>query len=84
MTGMLGFIVMLHAIGFGNLFTFVVPNHYHLGGTHPVFSFAPSVTSRFRCKSAGSPTERHPGPGWLWLRLRTPPAVTPGDKPGLT
>ncbi|HEU5267137.1 MAG TPA: HoxN/HupN/NixA family nickel/cobalt transporter [Jatrophihabitans sp.] len=36
--GMLGFIVLLHVLGFGLLFGFVVPEHYHLGGDHPVFT----------------------------------------------
>ncbi|MBN9618790.1 MAG: HoxN/HupN/NixA family nickel/cobalt transporter [Actinobacteria bacterium] len=36
--GMAGLIVVLHLIGFGILFVFVVPNHYHLGGDHPVFT----------------------------------------------
>ncbi len=36
--GMTGFIVLLHLIGFGILFGLVVPNHYHLGGDHPVFN----------------------------------------------
>jgi high-affinity nickel-transport protein len=38
LTGMAGFIVLLHLIGFGVLFGLVVPKHYHLGGDHPVFS----------------------------------------------
>jgi high-affinity nickel-transport protein len=36
--GMAGFIVLLHVIGFGVLFGFVVPRHYHIGGDHPVFT----------------------------------------------
>ncbi|HEY7174160.1 MAG TPA: HoxN/HupN/NixA family nickel/cobalt transporter, partial [Micromonosporaceae bacterium] len=36
--GMLGFIVLLHVLGFGLLFGFVVPEHYHLGGDNPVFT----------------------------------------------
>jgi high-affinity nickel-transport protein len=36
--GMSGFIVLLHVVGFGVLFGLVVPNHYHLGGGHPVFN----------------------------------------------
>ncbi len=36
--GMFGFIVLLHVVGFVVLFAFVVPNHYHLGGDHPVFT----------------------------------------------
>jgi high-affinity nickel-transport protein len=35
---MYGFIIALHLIGFGVLFAFVVPEHYRLGGDHPVFS----------------------------------------------
>jgi high-affinity nickel-transport protein len=36
--GMTGFIVLLHLLGFGILFGLVVPQHYQLGGDHPVFS----------------------------------------------
>ncbi|MFI6350408.1 HoxN/HupN/NixA family nickel/cobalt transporter [Streptomyces sp. NPDC050560] len=36
--GMLGFVVLLHVVGFGVLFGLVVPRHYHLGGDHPVFN----------------------------------------------
>jgi high-affinity nickel-transport protein len=36
--GMLGFIVLLHVLGFGVLFGLVVPAHLHLGGEHPVFN----------------------------------------------
>lgn len=32
------FIVALHLVGFGVLFTLVVPEHYRLGGDHPVFT----------------------------------------------
>ncbi|BBY60526.1 nickel/cobalt efflux system [Mycolicibacterium sarraceniae] len=35
---MYGFIIALHLIGFGVLFAFVVPEHYRLGGDHPVFT----------------------------------------------
>jgi high-affinity nickel-transport protein len=38
LAGMAGFIVLLHLLGFGILFGLVVPNHYALGGDHPVFS----------------------------------------------
>ncbi len=38
LSGMLGFIILLHIVGFGVLFGFVVPNHYALGGDHPVFN----------------------------------------------
>ena len=41
--GMVGFIVLLHVIGFGVLFGFVIPNHYHLGGDHPVFNIGVGV-----------------------------------------
>ncbi|WP_418002291.1 HoxN/HupN/NixA family nickel/cobalt transporter [Mycobacterium sp. PDNC021] len=36
--GMYGLIVTLHVVGFVVLFEFVVPNNYHLGGDHPVFT----------------------------------------------
>jgi high-affinity nickel-transport protein len=36
--GMVGVIVGLHLVGFGVMFGFVLPNHYHLGGDHPVFT----------------------------------------------
>jgi high-affinity nickel-transport protein len=32
------FIVLLHVVGFGLLFGFVAPEHYRLGGDHPVFT----------------------------------------------
>ena len=38
LAGMVSFIVLLHAIGFGILFGLVTPNHYNLGGDHPVFT----------------------------------------------
>ncbi|ORB52299.1 HoxN/HupN/NixA family nickel/cobalt transporter [Mycolicibacterium rhodesiae] len=38
LVGMYGFIIALHLIGFGVLFAFVVPEHYSLGGDHPVFT----------------------------------------------
>jgi nickel/cobalt transporter (NiCoT) family protein len=41
--GMLSFIIVLHVIGFGVLFGFVIPNHYHLGGDHPVFTIGVGV-----------------------------------------
>ncbi len=41
--GMLGFIVLLHVIGFGVLFGLVVPHHYHLGGDHPIFNVGVGV-----------------------------------------
>jgi nickel/cobalt transporter (NiCoT) family protein len=36
--GMFGFAILLHIVGFGVLFGFVVPKHLHLGGDHPVFT----------------------------------------------
>jgi high-affinity nickel-transport protein len=41
--GMLGFIVLLHVIGFGILFGLVAPRHYHVGGDHPVFTIGVGV-----------------------------------------
>jgi high-affinity nickel-transport protein len=41
--GMLGFIILLHVVGFGVLFGFVIPSHYHLGGDHPVFNIGVGV-----------------------------------------
>jgi high-affinity nickel-transport protein len=41
--GMLGFIILLHVIGFVVLFGLVVPKHLHLGGDHPVFSVGVGV-----------------------------------------
>jgi high-affinity nickel-transport protein len=38
LTGMAGFIVLLHVIGFGILFGLVAPKHYQIGGDHPVFT----------------------------------------------
>jgi nickel/cobalt transporter (NiCoT) family protein len=38
LAGMTGFIILLHIVGLGILFGLVVPNHYHLGGDHPVFN----------------------------------------------
>ena len=38
LAGMAGVVVLLHLIGFGVLFAFVVPAHYKLGGDHPVFT----------------------------------------------
>jgi high-affinity nickel-transport protein len=37
LAGMAGVIVALHVLGFGVLFGLVIPHHYHLGGSHPVF-----------------------------------------------
>jgi high-affinity nickel-transport protein len=36
--GMFAFIVLLHVVGFGILLGFVVPEHYRIGGDHPVFT----------------------------------------------
>jgi high-affinity nickel-transport protein len=38
LTGMTAFIVLLHVVGFGVLFGFVAPEHFELGGDHPVFT----------------------------------------------
>ncbi len=43
LAGMTGFIVLLHLLGFGILFGFVVPAHYHLGGDHPVFTIGVGI-----------------------------------------
>ncbi len=40
---MYGFIALLHVAGFVVLFALVVPQHYHLGGDHPVFSIGVGV-----------------------------------------
>jgi len=40
---MAGFIVLLHVLGFGILFGFIVPRHYSLGGEHPVFTIGVGV-----------------------------------------
>jgi nickel/cobalt transporter (NiCoT) family protein len=41
--GMSGVIVALHVVGFGVLLGLVVPQHYQLGGSHPVFSVGVGV-----------------------------------------
>jgi nickel/cobalt transporter (NiCoT) family protein len=41
--GMIGFILVLHVIGFGVLFGLVVPQHYHLGRDHPIFNIGVGV-----------------------------------------
>lgn len=43
LAGMYGFILLLHLVGFVVLFAFVVPNNYHLGGDHPVFTVGVGV-----------------------------------------
>jgi len=40
---MAGFVVLLHAVGFGVLFGYVAPRHYHLGGDHPVFTIGVGI-----------------------------------------
>ena len=41
--GMAGFIIVLHVVGFGVLFGLVVPEHYRIGGDHPVFTVGVGV-----------------------------------------
>jgi high-affinity nickel-transport protein len=36
--GMGAFVLLLHVVGFGLLFGLVAPQHFHLGGDHPVFT----------------------------------------------
>jgi nickel/cobalt transporter (NiCoT) family protein len=43
LAGMYGFILLLHVVGFGVLLGFVVPNHYQLGGDHPMFTIGVGV-----------------------------------------
>jgi nickel/cobalt transporter (NiCoT) family protein len=43
LTGMAGFIVLLHLAGFGVLFGLVIPHHFQLGGDHPVFNVGVGV-----------------------------------------
>jgi high-affinity nickel-transport protein len=43
LVGMYGFIVLLHVVGFVVLFAVVVPNHYQLGGDHPIFTVGVGV-----------------------------------------
>ncbi len=38
LTGMYGFVLLLHLAGFGILFLLIVPRHFALGGAHPVFN----------------------------------------------
>ena len=40
---MTGFIVLLHVVGLGILFGLVVPQHFQLGGDHPVFTVGVGV-----------------------------------------
>lgn len=43
LAGMYAFIVALHLVGFIVLLVLVVPNHYRLGGDHPVFTLGVGV-----------------------------------------
>src|SRR5262249_32765307 len=43
LAGMAALIIGLHIIGFGVLFGLVIPNHYRLGGDHPVFSIGVGI-----------------------------------------
>ena len=43
LAGMGSFIVFLHVVGFGVLFGIIVPQHYRLGGDHPVFTVGVGV-----------------------------------------
>jgi high-affinity nickel-transport protein len=43
LSGMGGFILLLHVLGFGVLFGLVVPRHYSLGGDHPLFTVGVGV-----------------------------------------
>lgn len=43
LSGMSGFILLLHLAGFIVLFAFVVPHNYHLGGAHPIFTVGVGV-----------------------------------------
>lgn len=43
LVGMFGFIIALHLVGFGVLFAFVLPQHYQLGGDHPVFALGVGI-----------------------------------------
>ena len=38
LAGMLGFIVLLHVVGFGVLLGLITPKHFQLGGDNPVFT----------------------------------------------
>lgn len=41
--GMYGFIIALHVVGFGVLFGLVAPQHFELGGDHPVFTIGVGI-----------------------------------------
>src|SRR3954469_22221705 len=43
LAGMAGLVVLLHAVGLGLLFGVVVPQHFPLGGDHPVYGVGVGV-----------------------------------------
>ena len=43
LVGMTAFIVFLHVAGFVVLFALIAPQHYHLGGEHPIFTIGVGV-----------------------------------------
>lgn len=43
LSGMFGVILLLHVVGFGILFGFVVPQDYRIGGDHPIFTVGVGV-----------------------------------------
>jgi high-affinity nickel-transport protein len=43
LAGMFGVIVALHVVGFGLLFAVVIPQHFHLGGDHPIFDIGVGI-----------------------------------------
>lgn len=43
LSGMIGFILLLHVVGFGILFGFVLPQNYRIGGDHPIFTVGVGV-----------------------------------------
>jgi high-affinity nickel-transport protein len=43
LAGMTTFIVLLHVVGFVVLFALIAPQHYHLGGEHPIFTIGVGV-----------------------------------------
>ncbi len=43
LAGMIGFIALLHVVGFGVMFGLILPHHYHLGGDHPIFNLGVGV-----------------------------------------
>lgn len=61
LAGMYGFIVLLHLVGFGVLFAFVVPNNYNLGGDHPVFTIGVGIwPTRWDFATPSTPTTLPP------------------------